>query len=94
MLVILHVVDLWRPYFLGQRFQIKTDHRGYFDWILQAVQECPDQWQVLDVSTDLHKNHPNPEKLQIPDVTLFEKLFIKDRLPIHSLQLKRTPGPF
>ena len=26
MLAILHVVDLWRPYLLGQRFQIKTDH--------------------------------------------------------------------
>ena len=26
MLAILHVVDLWRPYLLGKRFQIKTDH--------------------------------------------------------------------
>jgi hypothetical protein len=28
MLAILHVVDLWRPYLLGQRFQIKTDHQS------------------------------------------------------------------
>jgi hypothetical protein len=27
MLAILHVVDLWHPYLLGQRFQIKTDHQ-------------------------------------------------------------------
>jgi hypothetical protein len=27
MLAILHVVDLWRPYLLGQRFQIETDHQ-------------------------------------------------------------------
>jgi hypothetical protein len=28
MLSILHVVDLWRPYLLGKRFQIKTDHQS------------------------------------------------------------------
>jgi hypothetical protein len=28
MLAILHVVDLWRPYILGRRFQIKTDHQS------------------------------------------------------------------
>jgi hypothetical protein len=27
MLAILHVVDLWRPYLLGQGFNIKTDHQ-------------------------------------------------------------------
>jgi hypothetical protein len=28
MLAILHVVDLWCPYLLGQRFQIKTYHQS------------------------------------------------------------------
>jgi hypothetical protein len=28
MLVILHVIDLWCPYLLGQHFQIKTDHQS------------------------------------------------------------------
>ena len=28
MLVILHVVELWRPYLLGQCFQIKIDHQS------------------------------------------------------------------
>jgi hypothetical protein len=28
MLAILHVVDLWPPYLLGQRFKIKTDHKS------------------------------------------------------------------
>jgi hypothetical protein len=28
MLAILHAVDLWFPYLLGQRFQIKTDHQS------------------------------------------------------------------
>jgi hypothetical protein len=27
-LAILHVVDLWHPYLLGQRFQIKIDHQS------------------------------------------------------------------
>jgi hypothetical protein len=28
MLVVLHVVDLWCPYLLGRRFQIKKDHQS------------------------------------------------------------------
>jgi hypothetical protein len=28
MLAILHVVELWHPNLLGQRFQIKTDHQS------------------------------------------------------------------
>jgi hypothetical protein len=28
MLAILHVIDLWHPYLLGQCFQIKTDHQS------------------------------------------------------------------
>ena len=28
MLAILHVIDLWHPYLLGKRFQIKTDHQS------------------------------------------------------------------
>jgi hypothetical protein len=37
MLVILHVVDLWHPYLLGNHFQIKTYHQSlkYFD------EQCP-----------------------------------------------------
>ena len=27
MLAIIHIIDLWHPYLLGQRFQIKTDHQ-------------------------------------------------------------------
>ena len=72
----------------GGVFHIKTDHRGYFDWILEALERSKDLWEVLELSFDLHKDHPSPETLQIPEVTLFEKLFIKDRLPIHSLKLR------
>jgi hypothetical protein len=37
MLAILHVVDLWRPYLLGQRFQIKTDHQSFKYFLEQHI---------------------------------------------------------
>jgi hypothetical protein len=37
MLVILHVIDLWRPYLLGQRFQIKTDHQSLKYFLEQCI---------------------------------------------------------
>jgi tRNA (guanine-N7-)-methyltransferase len=69
-------------------FHIKTDHRGYFDWMLEAVEQSKDSWNVLEMSMNLHQAHPAPQSLEIPEVTLFEKLFIRDGLPIHSLKLQ------
>jgi hypothetical protein len=37
MLAILHVVDLWCPYLLGQRFQIKTDHQSLKYFLEQRI---------------------------------------------------------
>jgi len=42
MLVILHVVDLWRPYLLGQHFQIKTDHQSLKYFLEQRI-SSPEQ---------------------------------------------------
>jgi hypothetical protein len=36
-LAILHVVDLWCPYLLGQRFQIKTDHQSLKFFLEQRI---------------------------------------------------------
>ena len=72
----------------GGIFHIKTDHRGYFDWMVEAVNQSLDQWEILSMSEDLHRHHPAPHLLDFPDVTLFEKLFIQDRLPIHEIKLK------
>jgi hypothetical protein len=36
-LVIFHVVSLWRPYLLGQRFQIKTDHQSLKYFLEQCI---------------------------------------------------------
>ena len=69
-------------------FHIKTDHRGYFDWMLEAISQCQAEWEVLECSMDLHQGHPDPESLTFPEVTLFEKIFIREKLPIHSVKLK------
>jgi tRNA (guanine-N7-)-methyltransferase len=69
-------------------FHIKTDHSGYFEWILKAVAQSSDTWEVLELTRDLHQNHPNPQALQIPEVTLFEKIFIQEGIPIQSLKLR------
>jgi len=37
MLAILHVVELWHPYLLGQRFQIKTDHQSLKYFLEQRI---------------------------------------------------------
>jgi hypothetical protein len=42
MLAILHVVDLWCPYILGKRFQIKTDHQS-LKYILEQRLSSPEK---------------------------------------------------
>jgi hypothetical protein len=37
MLAILHAIYLWRPYLLGQRFQIKTDHQSLKYFLEQCI---------------------------------------------------------
>jgi hypothetical protein len=43
MLAILHVVDLWCPYLLGQRFQIKTDHQSLKYFLEQHISSLEQQ---------------------------------------------------
>jgi hypothetical protein len=43
MLAILHVVDLWHPYLLGQRFQIKTDHQSLKYFLEQCISSLEQQ---------------------------------------------------
>jgi hypothetical protein len=42
MLAILHVMDLWCPYLLGQRFQIETDHQSLKYFLEQRI-SSPEQ---------------------------------------------------
>lgn len=72
-------------------FHFKTDHEEYFDYVLSNLNELKDTFELFELTRDLHAHHPNPKSLQIPDVTLFERLFIKDGLPIYSVKLRPLP---
>jgi hypothetical protein len=43
MLFIMHAIDLWRPYLLGQRFQIKTDHQSLKYFLQQCISSLEQQ---------------------------------------------------
>jgi hypothetical protein len=49
MLFILHVVDLWCPYLLGQRFQIKTDHQSLKYFLEQCISSLEQQKWVNNI---------------------------------------------
>ena len=72
----------------GGVFHIKTDHAGYFEWMKEAFAQVGDVWKIDRITDDLHVGNPNAGQLKIPEVTLFERLFIKDQIPIHSAWLK------
>ncbi|MBN22169.1 MAG: tRNA (guanosine(46)-N7)-methyltransferase TrmB [Bdellovibrionaceae bacterium] len=78
----------------GGVFHIKTDHHAYFEFMLEEISNCEKKsgplWTSTELTWDLHKDHPNPLKLNFPEVTLFEKLFIKDKVPIKSIKLIRN----
>jgi tRNA (guanine-N7-)-methyltransferase len=80
------VATLVRP---GGVFHIKTDHLGYFEWMEEAIRQVPDLWEPTEHTRDLHTGHPDPQSLKIPEVTLFEGLFIKDGIKINSIKLIR-----
>ena len=47
MLAILHVVDLWRPYLLGKRFQFKTNHQSLKYFLEQRISSPEQQkWET------------------------------------------------
>jgi hypothetical protein len=49
MLEILHVVELWRPYLLGQCFQIKTDHQSLKYFLEQRISSQEQQKWVTNL---------------------------------------------
>ncbi len=67
---------------------IKTDHAGYFDWILKCLNQTQDVWEIVEFTRNLHENHPDPKSLKIPEVTLFERIFIREGIPIQSIRLR------
>ena len=49
MLAILHVVDMWRPYLLGQCFQIKIDHQCFKYFLEQRLSSLEQQKWVTNL---------------------------------------------
>lgn len=74
---------------MGGILHIKTDHLGYFEWMEEAVKETAELWEVLEHTRDLHAGNPRAHELKMPEVTLFERLFIADGIKINSFRLKR-----
>jgi len=73
----------------GGIFHIKTDHAEYADWMRAQFQKVTGFWKVTEDKDDLHAGHPNPTSLRIPEVTLFERIFIKEGIKIHSFKLEK-----
>lgn len=68
---------------------VKTDHEGYWEWMQTAFGAVSEDWEVLECVSDLHAGNRDAERLDFPDVTLFEKGFIKNKVPIKSLKLRK-----
>jgi tRNA G46 methylase TrmB len=73
----------------GGVFHIKTDHAGYFEAMEESIAATRDLWDARERTTDLHGSNPKARELRIPEVTLFERLFIADGKPICSVKLYR-----
>ena len=69
--------------------EVKTDHREYFEQMIDVARSCTELFSIEFESWDLHQANPDASRLQIPAVTLFERLFIKDGLPIHKVFLRK-----
>lgn len=72
-------------------FHLKTDHADYFEFILENLNSLPETYEILEFTRNLHEGNPSAHLLTIPEVTLFERLFIKDGLPIHSVKVRAIP---
>lgn len=74
----------------GGTLEIKTDHEEYFDWILNAFYESKSGFDIEQISKDLYRAHPSPLSLDLPNVTLFEKIFLRQGLPIGRIIFRRV----
>ncbi len=83
------LVEFWELIKKGGSFEIRTDHKGYYDWIIEALNAGGFDLQTASLVEDVYADHPDPEALEIPEVTLFEKIFIKKRLPIYKIHLNK-----
>jgi hypothetical protein len=86
MLVIMHVVDLWHPYLLGQWFQIKIDHQSLEYFLEQRISSQEQQkWVTKLFGYDYEINYKKGKDNVVVD-TLSQNMKMKDPLFLfHSL---------
>lgn len=64
----------------GSFLEIKTDHPGYFDWIMEKMSSS--HYKITRESRDLHNSEWASENIQ----THFEKLWTSKGLPTHMVR--------
>ncbi len=67
----------------GSLFELKTDSREYFDWSLEEIPHTP--YELVYKTFDLHNSEMKEGNFE----TTFEKIFLKQGLPIHGLILRK-----
>lgn len=67
----------------GSRVEFKTDSREYFDWSMARFLRSA--YKISECSWDLHSSPYVARNY----VTHFERIFARQRLPIHYAQLRR-----
>ena len=73
----------------GGTLFVKTDHDGYFEWMLEQL-KGDDRFEVLLQSRDLRKEYPEHFLSQFS--TKFEKIFLSQGTLIKSIVLKNLKG--
>ncbi|MBY0470374.1 tRNA (guanosine(46)-N7)-methyltransferase TrmB [bacterium] len=74
----------------GGSFEIRTDHPAYFEWMLKSIDQSKEHWEMLSMTRDKHAtDREAAKKLKIPEVTLFERVFILEDIPIQQAILRR-----
>lgn len=74
------IYDLQRP---GSFLEFKTDSRSYYLWARKQIAET--KYQVEFETLDLHKS----ERAATNFITTFEKIFIRQNVPINYILLKK-----
>lgn len=69
----------------GGEIQVKTDHDGYFEWMLEALQN-ETRFETIMKSHDLRAEHP--EHFLASFETEFEKIFLGKGIKIKAMVLK------
>jgi tRNA (guanine-N7-)-methyltransferase len=73
----------------GGTLFVKTDHDGYFDWMLDHLKD-EKRFEILLQSRDLRKEYPEHFLSQF--TTKFEKIFLSQGTLIKSIVLKNIKG--